>query len=160
SHERLVQLIYTQDSFRDRVCFSLLGRLGLRKEALRLMQAPDIRRTTRELGVRGKGRGSQELPHPPLPSLAPHLHFLFEAEEYRPRDYLLYPREDRTRPMDRSSVHRWFKRCLDRAGLPDMPMHELRHSAADFTRRATSSYVAKDLLGHQSIATTETYLHS
>jgi hypothetical protein len=49
-----------------------------------------------------------------------------------PGEYLLYPRERRTCPMDQGSVHRWFKRCLERAGLPaTIKMHELRHSAAD-----------------------------
>jgi integrase len=157
---QLVQLIEAQTDYRDRVCLALLCRLGIRKEALRLMQARDVKRASGLIGFRMKGGGWAELPYDAFPTLALDLDFLIQAEEYRPRDYLLHPKRDRSRPMDRSSVHRWFKRCLDRAGLPDFPMHELRHSAADFTRRATDSYVAKDLLGHRSVQTTEIYLHS
>jgi integrase/recombinase XerC/integrase/recombinase XerD len=157
---RLVELIHAQPNVRDQVCLGLLCRLGIRKEALRLMQARDVKRASGLIGFRMKGGGWAELPYTAFETLARDLDFLLQAEEYRPRDYLLHPKTNKSRPMDRSSVHRWFKRCLDRASLPDFPMHELRHSAADFTRRATDSYVAKDLLGHRSVQTTEIYLHS
>jgi hypothetical protein len=35
-----------------------------------------------------------------------------------PAEHLLHPRHDRTRPMDPATMHRWFKTCLNRAGLP------------------------------------------
>lgn len=156
----LLQLLDRQDSLRDEVCLELMARLGLRKDAVRSLQARDIRRTTGEIGFRLKGGGYGVLPYDALETLAAKLELLLDVEAYKPRDYLLYPQGDRTRPMNQSTMHRWFKRCLDKADLPDMPMHELRHSAADFTRRATDYYVAKDLLCHTSVSTTETYLHS
>jgi site-specific recombinase XerD len=63
--------------------------------------------------------------------------------------------------MDPSSLHRWFKRCLERAGLPDtIEMHELRHSAADHLWRSTGNLMlAQQLLRHESVATTQAYLH-
>lgn len=62
--------------------------------------------------------------------------------------------------MDGASVHRWFKKCLERAGAPNMPMHELRHTAADEIWRVTGDLVkAQQLLRHESIATTQIYLH-
>jgi integrase/recombinase XerD len=63
--------------------------------------------------------------------------------------------------MDQGSVHRWFKRCLERAGLPaTIKMHELRHSAADNVYRQTGNVMlAKQLLRHESVATTQAYLH-
>jgi integrase len=157
--DTIVQLIYRQDSMRDRVCCGLIGRLGLRKDAIRRMQARDIRCDTGELGFRLKGGGWAELPYSAFRSLALELDFFLQAEEFKPREYILHPRGDRSRPMHPATVHRWFKRCLDRAGLPDMEMHELRHSAGDFTRRATDYLVAKNLLVHQSVKTTEIYLH-
>ena len=33
-------------------------------------------------------------------------------------EYLLFPKQDPSRPMDPASVHRWFKKALERAGLP------------------------------------------
>jgi site-specific recombinase XerC len=54
------------------------------------------------------------------------------------------------------------ERCLERAGLPtSIKMHELRHSAADNFWRATGDLMlAKELLRHQSVATTQEYLHA
>jgi site-specific recombinase XerD len=159
----LVQLLYRQKGYdkalRDRVCLMLLCRLGLRKEAVRLMQARDIHVTTGTLGFRLKGGGWGELPYEEFATLKLDLEFLLQAEEYKPRDYLLYPKNDRTRPMDRSAVHRWFKRCLERAELPDFPMHELRHSVAMFQKQSSDSDGAKELLKHKSLSTTELYLH-
>jgi site-specific recombinase XerD len=63
--------------------------------------------------------------------------------------------------MSAPSVHRWFKRALERAGLPPtMKLHELRHSAADNLWRATGNLMlAQQLLRHESVATTQAYLH-
>jgi site-specific recombinase XerD len=63
--------------------------------------------------------------------------------------------------MDPASVHRWLKTCLDRAGLPaTIKTHELRHSAADHLWRATGNLMlAQQLLRHESVATTQAYLH-
>ena len=63
--------------------------------------------------------------------------------------------------MDPASLHRWFKACLERAGLPaTMKTHELRHSAADnLWRRTGNLLLAQQLLRQESVATTQTYLH-
>jgi site-specific recombinase XerD len=63
--------------------------------------------------------------------------------------------------MDPATLHRWFKACLRRAGLPEMvKIHELRHSAADNLWRSTGNLMfAMQLLRHESVATTQTYLH-
>ena len=63
---------------------------------------------------------------------------------------------DPSRPMDPSSIHRWFKQGLERAGLPtSIKMHELRHSAADNLWRVTGNLMlAQQLLRHESVATT------
>jgi site-specific recombinase XerD len=71
-----------------------------------------------------------------------------------PHEYLLYPRQRKTDPMDAASLHRWFKRALQRAGLSEsIKIHELRHSAADNLYRATGDIVlSQQLLRHSSIA--------
>jgi site-specific recombinase XerD len=63
--------------------------------------------------------------------------------------------------MHHVTVHRWFKRCLAKAGLPDnIILHELRHTAADELYRETKDIViAQQLLRHKSIETTRRYLH-
>ena len=61
-----------------------------------------------------------------------------------PNEYLLYPRQRTTDPMDHASLHRWFKKALRRAGLPEsIKMHELRHVASS-VRRHDSGLPAPD----------------
>ena len=78
-----------------------------------------------------------------------------------PDEYLLYPKKDTMQSMSLSAVHRWFKRALARAGLPaTIKIHELRHSAADNLWRETGNLLlAQELLRHESVATTQAYLH-
>jgi integrase len=62
--------------------------------------------------------------------------------------------------MSLPGVRNWWVRCLERAGVPHFPMHELRHSAIDELNRQTGDVVAaSQLAGHASVATTQTYLH-
>jgi site-specific recombinase XerD len=63
--------------------------------------------------------------------------------------------------MDPASVHRWFKAALERAGLSSsVKIHELRHSAADNLWRETGNLLlAQQLFRHESVATTQQYLH-
>jgi integrase len=62
-------------------------------------------------------------------------------------------------PMDRRTVSRgWHKAALQDAGLRDMPLHSLRHTAAAAWLAAGNSlmYVQRQL-GHSNIGTTEQY---
>lgn len=157
----LVQLVAGQDSLRDRCAIQLLARVGLRKNELRLLRVRDIRFDTGDLHVlHGKGGNERTIPLGSLPSLRDDLYFHVLAEERQPAEYLLYPKTDRARPMDPSAIHRWFGRCLQNAGLPSMPMHEMRHTAADNLYRTTRDLTAVQmLLGHDSLGTTQAYLH-
>ena len=51
------------------------------------------------------------------------------ADRY-PAEFVLFPRNDPSRPMDPASIQRWWCRCLERAGLERFPLREHRHSAA------------------------------
>jgi site-specific recombinase XerC len=158
--ELVLELVFSQESLRDRICCQLLGRLGLRKNELRLLQARDVNLSTNEIRVRGKGGKVRMVPIGALRSLREELTFHLLVEGHAPTDYLLFPRSDRSRPLDPSGVHRWFKRRLDDAGLPSLPMHELRHTAADHLYRETGDLSAVQmLLGHESVGTTQAYLH-
>ncbi len=67
--------------------------------------------------------------------------------------------QDAGRPIDRNTVSRsWHKAALREAGLRDMPLHALRHTAAAAWLAAGNSlmYVQRQL-GHADIATTERY---
>jgi site-specific recombinase XerD len=75
-------------------------------------------------------------------------------------EYLLYPKNNRTRPMDPSRVHRWLKQRLGRAGLAtSIQTHQLRHTAAQALYDLTGDLMlSQQLLRHEDIRTTRGYL--
>ena len=157
----LYRLVTRQPTLRDQVGTQLLCRMGLRKNELRVLQLGEIDLTRSLIVVHGKGGNVAVMPLG-IPSLTEDLRlYLQERGPYQPDEYLLYPRSRKREPMDPASVHRWFKRCLERAGLsPTIKTHEMRHSAADHLWRAEGDAVkAQQLLRHASIATTQAYLH-
>ena len=70
----------------------------------------------------------------------------------------VFPSPDTRRPPQ-SLYYPWHRiRC--RAGLPDVRLHDLRHSFASFlVNQGVSIYVVQDLLGHTQIKTTQRYAH-
>jgi site-specific recombinase XerC len=157
----LHRLVARQDTLRDQCALQLLCRMGLRKNELRLLTLGDIDLTRNLLVVHGKGGKVVVLPLA-IPSLRRDLELhLQERSPYHIGEFLIYPRADKRRPMDPASVHRWFKRCLERADLPaTLKTHEMRHSAADHLWRTEGDIVkAQMLLRHSSVATTQAYLH-
>lgn len=140
------------------VCLQLLGRLALRKNELRLLRVRDFDLGKGTFLVHGKGGKVAVMPIA-FDDLKADLELHLVGRD--PSEYLRYPQSDASRPMTLPSVHRWMKRCLERAGLPvTIKMHELRHSAADNLWRQTGNLLlAQQPLRHSSVATTQDYLH-
>ena len=133
-----------------------MARLGLRKNEVRLLRWRDVDLERGEVRVRGKGGKIADVPIDYEELLSDLARLALEGNA-QPHEYLLYPvrvgnartnpnlkgvvREHRDRPMQPSTMHHWFKRCLRQAGAADFPMHELRHTAAtsSVARPATSS---------------------
>jgi site-specific recombinase XerD len=157
----LARLVQAQDSLRDQCALQLYVWLGLRKMDVGLLQIRDID-LSRDVVVLRHGKGGEEALLPiENAGLSQDLYLHINGESRKPAEYLLYPRGHRERPMNPSSVHRWFKRCLEKAGLPQSVMlHELRHSAGDDLWRVTGDLVlSQQLLRHKSPATTRLYIH-
>ena len=167
--DRIKQIIAAQPARRDRVAISLMARLGLRKNELRLLRWRDVDLDHGELRVRGKGGKVVDVPivyedlQQQLAQLA--------LECGGDRDHhLLYPerignlpgaatrgllRAYPERPMQQSTMHRWWARCLRQANVPHFAMHELRHSAVTEFIRATGDVAAAQRFArHASVATT------
>jgi integrase len=169
--ETVWRLINAQERRRDRVALMLLGLQALRKNELRLLRWRDLDLAGGRARIAAKGGHVHLVPL--LPVVRREIAALALEEKPRPEHYLLYPervgnagkphlrgivRRHPERPMQPSTMHRWFKRCLQAAGLPDMPMHELRHSAGDAFRRATGDLeLTRVFLRHASISTTSAY---
>jgi site-specific recombinase XerC len=160
-HRDLIhRLVTAQPGLREQIALQLLGRLALRKNELRLLRIGDFDMARNEVRVHGKGGKIVVLPFGALRDLVRDLELHIAGETRQPDEYLLYPKRDRLRSLDPASVHRWFKRFLEQAGLPaTIEIHELRHSAADELWRITGDIVLAQLLRHESVATTQAYLH-
>jgi integrase/recombinase XerC len=170
-------IVAAQPQLRDRVALGLLAQLGLRKNEVRLLRWRDIDLQRGEMRVHGKGGKIAEVPIVYAELLSDLARLSLESAA-RPDEYLLYPVrlgnarsnphlrgvvcEHRDRPMQPSTMHRWFKRCLQQAGAADFPMHELRHTAGNEFRRATGDLeLTRLFMRHASISTTsEHYMHA
>jgi integrase len=150
-----------QESLRDQAALLLLRRLALRREDLRLLQIGDIDLVRDEVHLRhGKGGKRSTLPLV-FKDLRDGLYLHLLAGEWGADEYLLYPHRARRRPFSHAGIDLWFKRCLERAGIRGLTMHQLRHLAIDDVRRQTRDMEAARMLArHSSVKTTEEYLHS
>jgi integrase len=65
------------------------------------------------------------------------------------------------RPLDASGVSGQFHEALARAGLPNVRVHDLRHTAAThLLTQGVHPKVVQELLGHSTISLTlDTYSH-
>jgi integrase len=127
--------------------------------------------------VHGKGGKISQVPIVYGELLADLARLSLESDA-QPEEYLLFPVrvgnartkphirgvvcEHRDRPMQPSTMRRWFTRCLQQAGAADFPMHELRHTAGNEFRRATGDLeLTRLFMRHASISTTsEHYMHA
>ena len=73
--------------------------------------------------------------------------------------YVFHSPIDHTRPL--TDLRKAFWWALDRAELPRMRIHDLRHSFATLaTSMGEDIRILKDVLGHTKITTTEIYAHA
>jgi integrase/recombinase XerC len=173
--EAIQAIIEAQPDLRDRVAISLMARHGLRKGELRLLRWRDVDFEAGTMQLHAKGRGRPTIPIV-FEDLLADLNRLYLESGAKRDHYLLFPRrignlpsrggkgvvrEYPDKPMQPSTMHRWWKRCLEQAGSSDKLMHELRHSAGTSFQRTNKDLKLTQLfLRHESIRTTaDYYLH-
>jgi integrase len=67
-----------------------------------------------------------------------------------------YSHRTQPAPPNRKTAHDWHEWALEDAGLRDMPLHSLRHTAATLWLMTPHSLIfVQRQLGHRSITTTE-----
>jgi integrase len=174
SRHQVTSIVLAQPLLRDQCCVMLLGKLGLRKNELRLLQIKDIDLDQEQIRLNQKG--GDVVFHPIVfPDVLQRLAEHFTLDDRKPNEYLLHPlwertlkdgtrvfqREDRTRAMSMRGVHEWWVRALERAEVPHFPMHEMRHTAGtEFHRAVHDLELTRQFLRHRSIQTTsEVYMH-
>lgn len=87
-----------------------------------------------------------------------------------PADHVLFPAIERNgevaacwpdRPMAPSTFHRWWQRCIDRAGIDYRKPHTTRHTyGTDLLDANVDLVTVAEALGHKSLDTTRTYVHN
>jgi integrase len=84
---------------------------------------------------------------------------LFVGDKWQEND-LIFPTPIGT-PQDCANVLKAYKRCLEKAGLPDLRFHDLRHTAATLMlQQEINPKVVQERLGHSDISLTlNTYSH-
>jgi integrase/recombinase XerC len=168
SAEEIATIIGAQPELRDRVALKLLLMMGLRKGELASVRFRDFDLGRRRLRVHGKGGKIRQTPVP-TDELRQEIAMLALRREST--EYLLYPEkrgpggrllwEDRRKPLSGPAMHRWWYRCLTRAGVvaegttSGKKMHGARYTAGTEFYLATGDiYATQQLLGHADVSTT------
>ncbi|MFM2163524.1 MAG: hypothetical protein RLZZ383_3036 [Pseudomonadota bacterium] len=116
--------------------------------------------TADQRGVR-LGTKSGKVRYVPLPGDLVGLLCSWKASGYHPQIVFPNTRGERHRSDARVfKRNQIFGRCLEKAGIPSMTFHTLRHTfASHFVLRGGDVYVLQKVLGHQSVNTTQQYAH-
>jgi integrase len=161
-------VIAAQGELRDRIALRLLFDYALRKGSLRQVRFQHFDHVRKRLTIFAKGGKVRELPIPDpafwhdlerliLDTGAEGNHFLMQRARANGARRTLVPGE----PMGHNGMHKWWYRCLSRAGVVDEGvtrgerMHKARHTAGQRVLDHTGNLKAvQKLLGHSSIQTT------
>lgn len=151
---------------RDRAILETLYSTGIRVSELVAINRRDIDETGQALIVQGKGRKERIVPLGSHALVAlKHYITMLEADSrlrgVAPNpDSALFINKHGSRLSSRS-VRRKVSKYLDKVGLdPDISPHTLRHSfATHLLDNGADLRSVQELLGHQSLSTTQVYTH-
>ncbi|MFP4481731.1 MAG: tyrosine recombinase XerC [Thermovirgaceae bacterium] len=139
---------------RDRAVLELLYGCGLRVAEAAVLEWEQTDLEERWLRVRGKGNKERMVPmgRCAVDALKDWGKTLASGERF------VFPGED-AGPVTVRTLHRIVARAARNAGLAEVTPHVLRHSfATHMLERGASLRVLQDLLGHESLVTTQRYL--
>ena len=140
---------------RDRLAFALAYSAGLRVSEVAKLRIHDIDRQRMTMLVRqGKGRKDRILP------LSRRVCAMLESWLDQQTSVYVFPGDENGHIPVRE-LQRAMEKARKRAKLPDfVTMHTLRHSyATHLVERGENLMTVKDLMGHQSLATLQRYVH-
>jgi integrase/recombinase XerC len=157
AYEEIVRLLEEgpqgDRAVRDRAVLEILYGCGVRVAELAALDWEDLDREGRWFRIRGKGEKERMVP---VGRTA--LECLLRWEGQVPGEGPLFPGEGAERMAERT-VSRIVRRAAARVGLSGVTPHTLRHSfATHLLERGAPLRVVQELLGHESLATTQRYL--
>ncbi|MBI5636768.1 MAG: tyrosine-type recombinase/integrase [Nitrospinae bacterium] len=145
-----------EDAPRDRAMLELFYGCGMRASELAGLRREDFDPVTRTIRVMGKGSKERDLPvgRKALESLGAYLVKL--PEQTGP----LWPNK-KGKPLDVRSIYNVVIKYARKAGAPaGVSPHTLRHTFATHMLDGGADLRAiQELLGHESLATTQKYTH-
>lgn len=142
---------------RDRAILKVLARLGLRAGEVARLCLEDLDWRVGEIVIAGKGRRVERLPLPPEVGEAI-VAYLVDGRPRRGGRGLFLGVDAPHAPLSRSGVKSVVYHACDRAGLPRVGPHRLRHTAGTETLRAGGSLTeVAQLLRHRHVETTAIY---
>ena len=158
SVEQANRLLWVAHGEREKAIISLLLMTGLRRSELLGLDVESFSADLDEVRVVGKGGAERVVPLPDEARIA----LLRHLESARITEGAVF-RNQAGRRMGETTLQRLWRRLLARAGLEDdgFTLHSCRHAYATMLLRAgTDLRTVMELMGHQRLETTATYLHS
>lgn len=143
---------------RDRAILLLLLRLGLRSVEVSRLTLDNVNWRTGELTITGKGNRAERLPLPADvgQSLADYLK-LGRPRDVATRSVFVTVRAPQ-RPLSASAMGCVVRNLAQRAGLPPIGPHRLRHTVAtEMLRSGADLFEIGQVLRHRSLSTTAIY---
>jgi len=142
---------------RDFAIMMLVARLGLQSIEVARMELRDVDWRAGELVVRGKGRRQDRLPVSAEVGEALVAYLCTGRNPARARHLFLTCRAPRG-PIRADLVGDVVERACQRAGLPTVGAHRLRHAlAGELLRKGAGLVAISQVLRHQDLATTALY---
>lgn len=166
--EQITKLLSTPDDntllgARDRAMLEVLFSTGVRVSELVDLNFGDVEYEGRTIRVRGKGKKQRTTPIGPTALAAVQKYLQLRRSDARSANFdqqALFVNKHGRRLSTRS-VRRKLDKYLLQAGLdPSISPHTLRHSfATHMLANGADLRSVQELLGHQSISTTQIYTH-
>ncbi len=142
---------------RDFAILVLVARLGLRSAEVARLELGDIDWRAGEIVVRGKGRRQDRLPVPCDVGEALTA-YLCEARQPTPIRQVFLARKAPIRAIRPDLVSDVTRRACERAGVPRVGAHRLRHAlATELLARGATLVDVSQVLRHRDLATTAVY---
>ncbi len=159
--QRLLEHIESSDDLRDYCIITLFLNCGFRLSELVGMNVADVDFYSRQIRVLGKGN-KERIVYLNDACLAA-LHEYLQSRKNPPQEPKALFLSRNHRRISRRRVQQIVENALQAAGLSGkgLSTHKLRHTAATlmYQHGNVDTLTLRDILGHQSIATTEIYTH-
>ena len=151
-------LMEVEESPRNYCIITLFLNCALRLSELVSLNVEQI--DSDKVSVIGKGDKQRQIYLNPAAKKAVY-NWLSVRNDYKPKDNALFVSKRGTR-MNQRTVQEMIEKVVKDAGLPkEITPHKLRHTAATLLYRhgRVDIRALKEILGHESISTTEIYTH-